>query len=893
MQNIRRITVKRRREISVVTFKGHKWYPDEELDMGISGADLCHQLAKKQHHDLVVRCQKNDGKNIYSSFLNQNLFFKKYSHDSSKLLYKFSEILFANCSLNCHCVLSIPIDYTSKKRRDVIYSFSKLLSSCAKTILNLQIDTKLLNVRALDNSIDPRVNNFLAIYPIKFSNYAEHSKFWKFVKYHLNTLFLTKERIHRDSLMYLNTQQGKTFREDIIQFDFVCNEFPIDTGRRALTITSCKKSTQAPVVIDMTPNDDSYIIPQELNKNRFILITRSLVDVELDDSLSLDSQISENYINVLGCECKFTGECHYDDAEAYQYVNISYDGYMQYKCTSESCRERTMTLGGGLFSPKTNDQFPSVTIESVEDQAERWYNDVIMGINEKYATFTQLSTEILNRDDGLAEIFSDIYKDRIKMTVGGAMIYLWNGSIWEKDKCFLLRKVITHSLRRILWKVIHFHNIELQPLPPKDPAAKKLKDKINICHGLIDQVNKGITHNIEKSLCEKFYTPRFDEQINQHPYKIISKTGMIDLKSGHIVDPLPSDNLTIDSPYEYHSCSCPLGKCGLEGYICDSKCNLQIMINTFFTMMREDYDLYNHLRWCLGYCLSGDPKKKLAFVGYGNKYNGKSLVSNYVIDIMPMYAKAMDKSVVIKSKMSKQAGSASPEYVHLHGIRMAVLNETGENDAIDEEQIKCITGRDKKNVRGLYKESFDMDMEFAPFICTNFKPKISITDPAVWERLAPVKFPVSFLREPEEGNAAHRKSDEDLSRKFKMEVNKERMFNWLSRCCLYYVQNQDKPFPQEIKDEITRYKEECNMVVEYIQENSAQYSIEVNEQAELNTFTKGLQTWCKNRCMNAPAAKKIAQMLQHINCEVKSVDNRIMGLKYSQGYMISGGDGIL
>jgi phage/plasmid-associated DNA primase len=900
MQNIRRITVKRKREIQVVLFNGHKWYPTN-LDSDVEAKELCQQMARKQHHDLVVHCSRNnDKKHIYSSFLNQSVFFRNYSHqERSERLnqqYKFSEIIFANCFMNCHCVLSIPKTYTAEKTRNVMIAFEKILTICVKTVLKLDIDIRKLNIRELVNSSnDPMITNFVAIYPIKFSNYSEHIKFWKFVKYHIHTLFLNNERNYRDCLMYLHSHQGKISREDIIQFDYVCDEFPIDITRRSLTITSCKNSIKARPVIDMTPSDETYLISHELNKSRFILITRSLVDIELDDSVSLDSQINQNHINVTGCQCKFTGDCHYDDPSAYQYVKISYDGYMQYKCTAATCKDRNKVLGGGLFNKKSNDQFPPITLETIDTQAERWYNEVIMGINAKYSTFTQLSSEIGNRDDGLAEVFSDIYKDRIRMTVCGNNVYLWNGSIWKKDECHLFPKLITKSLRWILWKVHHFHNIELQPLPPKDPLAKKLREKTNTCLALIDQLNKGVTNNIVKSLCEKFYAPHFDAEINQHPYKIISKSGMVDLKSGHIVDPLPGDNLTIDSPYEYHPCSCPLGKCGLEGYICDSKCNLAIMIDTFFVMMRNDPELYNHLRWSLGYCLSGDPKKKLAFVGYGNKYNGKSLVSNYIIDVMPMYAKAMDKSVVIKAKMSKQAGSASPEYVHLQGIRMAILNETGENDAIDEEQIKCVTGRDKKNVRGLYKDSFDMDMEFAPFICTNFKPKISITDPAVWERLAPVKFPVSFLRDPEEGNASHRKSDEDLARKFKMEVNKERMYNWLVRCCLYYVQNQDKPFPREIKDEIQRYKEECNMVVEFIEENKDCYTVEVNAHTDLKTFMKSLQIWCANRCMNKPNPKKVIEMLRHIDCEVKSTDNQITGLKSIQSYAIENGagDGVL
>jgi phage/plasmid-associated DNA primase len=357
---------------------------------------------------------------------------------------------------------------------------------------------------------------------------------------------------------------------------------------------------------------------------------------------------------------------------------------------------------------------------------------------------------------------------------------------------------------------------------------------------------------------------------------------MVNLKSGRLIDPLPDDNLTLESEFKFFQCSCPLGKCGMVGIKCDSKCNIGFIEKIFRTMMNDDEELYNHLRWVIGYCLTGDPKKKLAFFGYGEKYNGKSLVSNAIIDIMPMYARAMDKAVVIKAKMAKQAGGTSEHLVHLNGIRMAILNETSENDAVDEEQIKCITGRDKKNVRGIYGKAFDMDMEFAPFVCTNFKPKISLSDPAMWERVCPLLFPVSFLRDPEPNNPNHRKIDEDLGRKLKMHSNMERMYNWLIRCSLYYTQNQDKPFPNVIKEEITKYRMECNVIIEFIEENKGVYSIDINAETDWQEFKKQLEKWCQKRGSSTPHYKKLIAMLKQTNCEVKTNNNTLRGLKKIQ-----------
>lgn len=348
------------------------------------------------------------------------------------------------------------------------------------------------------------------------------------------------------------------------------------------------------------------------------------------------------------------------------------------------------------------------------------------------------------------------------------------------------------------------------------------------------------------------------------------------------MEPLPEDNLTICGEYRYYSCSCPLGDCGKRGVQCDSELNLDFVETVIRMIMNDDEERYSHLRWMIGYCLTGDPKKKLAFFGYGEKYNGKSLLSNLIIDIMPMYAKSMDKSVVIKARMNKAAGAASPELTHLNGIRLAILNETSEDDIMNEESVKTITGRDKKNVREVYgKKAFDMDMNFAPWILSNFKPKISLSDPAMWERVCPVTFPVSFLpaQSVDPNNPCHKLADEDLSKKFMMSVNKERFFNWLVRCCLYYVQNQNKKIPKVIKDEISEYKNECNMIAEFVEEKSDRFIIEVNATTSLSDFMHSFTEWCKDRgIQRKPTNKKINAMLRNLKCEINS--NQITGLKY-------------
>ena len=885
MSRSKKIVVKRKKIIPVVSFVGSTWYPDVEIEKDVTGYDLCIQKSNQVNDPLVIRCDSTmTGQSIYGHFSNKHTFYNAIRNwDLSN--FRFYEILMPKKKHNMYCALKYPESKVSHQL-DIREAFVNLLGRCVRKVLKNShwspenVVFKRLNRKESTTESDGYVE-FLVIYPIQFPNSVEQDKFWRYVQYFLNTLFKKTDSDLRDQLMYFDEQ---FVRRDMIQFpmDLQWTELPIDTLRLQDLISDATSSTIVKPVLDMTPPLSEFQIPNNLNKHALINLLRSLNDIEIDGSIFLDDQIKDNFIALSGCQCYFTKSCHYDDFNAYQYISISYDGALQYRCTAEQCANRVRILGNGLFRKYCSSDFPAVIIEDAKARAEEWFARVDLGMNQKYNSFDALLADLLNRDDGVAEVFSDMYENCIKITNAGSDVYLWNGTIWEIDECHLLPKLVTKSMRAVIRRIQTVLNVQIDQFEnQKCDDCKKLRNKVSILTSLMDKVNSGVTFNIVKALTSNFYTANFDEEQNRHPYKIISKDGMVNLKTGQIKEPLPEDNLTIGGKYKYYQCSCPLGECGKEGVRCDSELNLAFVEEAIRMIMQDDEERYNHLRWIIGYCLTGDAKKKLAFFGYGEKYNGKSLLSNLIIDIMPMYAKSMDKSVVIKARQNKAAGSASPELTHLNGIRLAILNETSEDDVINEEQVKSITGRDKKNVREVYgKKAFDMDMDFAPWILSNFKPKISLSDPAMWERVCPVTFPVSFLPNPDPTNPCHKKADEDLSKKFKMFVNKERFFNWLVRCCLYYVQNQNKAFPKVITDEIDGYKRECNVIAEFVEEKSDRFVVEINATTSLKDFMEDFREWCKERGMQRkPSNKKITEMLRNLKCDINTETNCIVGMK--------------
>lgn len=516
--------------------------------------------------------------------------------------------------------------------------------------------------------------------------------------------------------------------------------------------------------------------------------------------------------------------------------------------------------------------------------------------NENVHAITQQVLKKKSR--GIADILGFLWKDRIKVTNGGKTVFIWTGSLWKEDQSNDYKAIVSIATTAICDAVKLYLNAQMNSIvagnpvevgkkKKKSPQESKIEKEITRIGTISDKVNDGSTYSIEGFLCPMLYDETFLSNVNYHPYYFAGANGMVNLKTSCLEGFHPSFYLTDSSQYDFHPCSCPIGQCTMD-YRCDSQCDMTYIHQTIKQIMGYDVTLYNHFRWILGYALVGDPKKKLLPIGQGPQYNGKSLVSNFIIDILPMYTRAMEKSVVIDTKQ-KQAGAASPEMVHLNGIRLAILNETGERDRLNEDQVKSITGggTEKKCVRQLNQKNFDMELRFVPFMFTNFAPKMSLNDDALWNRIVPVLFPVTFTANPDPNNPGEQPMNEDLNKILRQPENKVKMFNWLIRCCVYYCQNENKPYPQRIQAKLDEYKMNCNTLVQYLEQNAQMYKKDQNSSVDYGMFRDDFDKYCSNRFTKALRSKFVEpkyfdMMIKKMGLTIKEKPNKgreIIGLK--------------
>lgn len=410
---------------------------------------------------------------------------------------------------------------------------------------------------------------------------------------------------------------------------------------------------------------------------------------------------------------------------------------------------------------------------------------------------------IMNGALGLSNLFEKMYLEpkRIKWVNDTKMgtSYFWDGKLWQEDDYSFIERLLVTTCVKVIRNFIdnYKNNSEI--------ANEETENILEVANKMIVKLNDGILiNNTLRFIKPLIRDINFSKIKNVHPHFLSCKNGMVDLTTGDLRPSTPEDNITqsLETVYDINA-DC-------------------LDFDSFIKQITSDEqgeipELYDFFRWCIGYAIQGNPRKKLFLILYGpHGFNGKSLVMNTIKDILENYAVAMDNSVVLDNGSKKTAGSHSSELIQLENCRLGLLSDTKEDANIDDGRMKQLTGiTDKISAREIFGKQKEFTPSFVPFISTNYPIQVNLSDQAMYERLILFPFVLSFVDEPKK--KYERKADSSLADKFKN--NKEGILKWIIDASVYYNENQDKLPPKIILKAKEKYNKQVNTYLDFLDTN--------------------------------------------------------------------------
>lgn len=455
-------------------------------------------------------------------------------------------------------------------------------------------------------------------------------------------------------------------------------------------------------------------------------------------------------------------------------------------------------------------------------------DDIVESTINQGLIFEDVSKGLIRNERGDAELFLKLKKENYVFDPSegrDGQFYFWNGTFWQID-----RRKQRYKDIEVVSEVYEQAAIQAGKNEKTVALSKEFSKRahsirsIKRCKSIFEFVSSEVPLEGEWDCCQ-----------GQLP----CLNGLVDLKTGKISPHKPEFFLRSVCPTSYNpSAPRPL----FDKFLND------------ITLGKKEIKTF--LGRILGYALLGIPKEERVFIFYGkNGRNGKGTLLQTLEKVLGPIAKTFPSEMLLLQRNPPSSSTPRPEKANLQGARFAIFSEIDEHRKLDASEVKNLSGRDTINCRRLFS---NVDIQIRPshtmFIQTNFKPKASAKDGALWKRNILVPFNAEFVDNPVESH--QRKLDETT--KDNLLLEKEGILAWLVECCLEY-QKIGLHVPQLVKDETENYRKENDGIQLFIEEKCIKDPIFATPRSKM---TASIQKFCKENNYDVPSRNAISETLK-------------------------------
>ena len=292
-------------------------------------------------------------------------------------------------------------------------------------------------------------------------------------------------------------------------------------------------------------------------------------------------------------------------------------------------------------------------------------------------------------------------------------------------------------------------------------------------------------------------------------------------------------------------------------------------MKAFIEQIIPNEDVRDYTMRFISKCLSGENRDEGFYIWTGSGGNGKSKLVELIQLALGEYA--CNLPVALLTQKRKASGAASPEMARTRGKRFVVMQEPDVNETLNVGEMKEITGNDKIQARGLYKEPFEFTPQYKLLLMCNQLPNIPSNDDGTWRRLQAVPFVSRFVNQNDVDKKLNRYPiDRELKKKLPY---------WIVPFMLIML-NEWKEYdengihiPDEVTEKTRDYRNSNDLIGQWITDCCVEVdnvTKGVNEFApsEFDSLYTDFDEWCKDQEEKGPGKRMVKEALK--NWQAKS-----------------------
>jgi putative DNA primase/helicase len=283
------------------------------------------------------------------------------------------------------------------------------------------------------------------------------------------------------------------------------------------------------------------------------------------------------------------------------------------------------------------------------------------------------------------------------------------------------------------------------------------------------------------------------DELNADPFLLNCHNGVLNLRTGELLEPDPSYLLT---------------KCVRANYVAGAKHPLWEKV---LQDLIPNAGLRIFLQKVFGYTLTGSTAEHKFFYLHGPPGSGKTTLLESFSWLMNNYSESCEPATFM---VNRQEGGPTEDIARLSNARMVTTHEVEEGARWAEARVAHLTGGDKVTARFLHQNSFEFYPKFKLFFCANHKPRVSgSAQSGLWRRL--IIIPVDRVIPEEE-------RDPMLQLKLREPEVLSAILAWAVEGCKMWSEENSAgklmEVPDLVKEEVAEYKQEENHVLQFMSE---------------------------------------------------------------------------
>jgi putative DNA primase/helicase len=326
------------------------------------------------------------------------------------------------------------------------------------------------------------------------------------------------------------------------------------------------------------------------------------------------------------------------------------------------------------------------------------------------------------------------------------------------------------------------------------------------------------------------------EALDKDPWLLNCMNGTLDLRTGKLREHCREDYITKRIPVEFDP---------------DAKC--PVWLSFLDRVMGGNQNLISFLQRMVGYSLTGSNRDQCFFALRGDGSNGKNVFVDTTSALLGDYSQVAPFKTFLSNKFG-DGNSANNDIARMKGMRFVSASEGKQGRELAEDVIKNITGDKKIAARFNYGDFFEFEPQFKLFLISNFKPKISAEDPAIWRRVKLILFAEKISED--EIKAFLDKYGTNIT-DYLAKNELAGILNWAIEGCLEWQKNGLQP-PAEVESATDEYRKEMDTVEEFLDERCA---LNIGQKRTTTDLHEAYEKHCKRNGVESLSLKGFGKAL--------------------------------